>query len=71
MPQGIKNAPATVNRMVFLVLRLQSMVSLVLRLFRDFAPSYFDDVMFIVVPPMARRILMSTSATSDTCFKLR
>ena len=34
MPQGLKNAPATFNRMV----------SHVLRPFRHFAPSYFDDV---------------------------
>jgi hypothetical protein len=34
MPQGLKNAPATFNRMV----------SHVLRPFRDFAPSYFDDI---------------------------
>jgi hypothetical protein len=34
MPQGLKNAPATFNRMV----------SHILRPFRDFAPSYFDDV---------------------------
>jgi hypothetical protein len=34
MPQGLKNAPATFNRMV----------SHVLRPLRDFAPSYFDDV---------------------------
>ncbi|OWZ09018.1 polyprotein, partial [Phytophthora megakarya] len=34
MPQGLKNAPATFNRMV----------SHVLRLLRDFAPSYFDDI---------------------------
>ncbi|OWZ03758.1 polyprotein [Phytophthora megakarya] len=33
MPQGLKNAPATFNRMV----------SHVLRPLRDFAPSYFDD----------------------------
>ena len=34
MPQGLKNAPATFNRMV----------TQILRPFRDFAPSYFDDV---------------------------
>ena len=34
MPQGLKNAPATFNRMV----------SHLLRPFRDFAPSYFDDI---------------------------
>uniref|UniRef100_A0AAV1TQ33 Reverse transcriptase domain-containing protein n=1 Tax=Peronospora matthiolae TaxID=2874970 RepID=A0AAV1TQ33_9STRA len=34
MPQGLKNAPATFNRMV----------SQVLRPLRDFAPSYFDDI---------------------------
>ena len=34
MPQGLKNAPATFNRMV----------SQVLRSLRDFAPSYFDDI---------------------------
>jgi hypothetical protein len=34
MPQGLKNAPATFNRMV----------SHILRPFRLFAPSYFDDV---------------------------
>ncbi|POM60559.1 polyprotein [Phytophthora palmivora] len=34
MPQGIKNALATFNRMV----------SYLLRPFRDFAPSYFDDI---------------------------
>ena len=34
MPQGLKNAPATFNRMV----------SHILRPFRHFAPSYFDDV---------------------------
>ncbi|KAG3080526.1 hypothetical protein PI124_g18304 [Phytophthora idaei] len=34
MPQGLKNAPATFNRMV----------SHILRPFRDFAPSYFDDI---------------------------
>ena len=34
MPQGLKNAPATFNRMV----------SHLLRPLRDFAPSYFDDV---------------------------
>ena len=34
MPQGLKNAPATFNRMVFQVLRP----------LRDFAPSYFDDI---------------------------
>ncbi|KAE9312284.1 hypothetical protein PR003_g19806 [Phytophthora rubi] len=34
MPQGLKNAPATFNRMV----------SHVLRLLRAFAPSYFDDI---------------------------
>ncbi|KAE9015331.1 hypothetical protein PR002_g13954 [Phytophthora rubi] len=34
MPQGLKNAPATFNRMV----------SHVLRPIRDFAPSYFDDI---------------------------
>jgi hypothetical protein len=34
MPQGLKNAPATFNRMV----------SHVLRPFRSFAPSYFDDI---------------------------
>ncbi|KAE9256145.1 hypothetical protein PF002_g2011 [Phytophthora fragariae] len=34
MPQGLKNAPATFNRMV----------SHVLRPLRDFAPSYFDDI---------------------------
>lgn len=33
MPEGLKNAPATFNRMV----------SHVLRPIRDFAPSYFDD----------------------------
>ena len=33
MPQGLKNAPVTFNRMV----------SQVLRPLRDFAPSYFDD----------------------------
>ncbi|KAE8978413.1 hypothetical protein PF005_g24528 [Phytophthora fragariae] len=36
MPQGLKNAPATFNRMV----------SHVLRPLRDFAPSYFDDIFF-------------------------
>ncbi|KAE9053907.1 hypothetical protein PF010_g32740 [Phytophthora fragariae] len=36
MPQGLKNAPATFNRCV----------THLLRLVRDFAPSYFDD-MFI------------------------
>ncbi|KAG2770389.1 hypothetical protein PC116_g12547 [Phytophthora cactorum] len=34
MPQGLKNAPATFNRMV----------SHVLRPVRDFAPSYFNDI---------------------------
>ncbi|KAG4243863.1 hypothetical protein PC116_g8244 [Phytophthora cactorum] len=34
MPQGLKNAPATFNRCV----------THLLRLVRDFAPSYFDDV---------------------------
>ena len=34
MPQGLKNAPATFNRMV----------SQVLRSLRDLAPSYFDDI---------------------------
>jgi hypothetical protein len=34
MPQGLKNAPATFNRMV----------SQVLRPLRNFAPSYFDDI---------------------------
>ena len=34
MPQGLKNAPATFNRMV----------THILRPLRDFAPSYFDDV---------------------------
>ncbi|POM64685.1 Retrovirus Polyprotein [Phytophthora palmivora] len=34
MPQGLKNAPVTFNRMV----------SHVLRLLHDFAPSYFDDI---------------------------
>ncbi|KAJ0408664.1 hypothetical protein ATCC90586_006365 [Pythium insidiosum] len=34
MPQGLKNAPATFNRMV----------SHALRPFRSFAPSYFDDI---------------------------
>ncbi|KAG3091674.1 hypothetical protein PI125_g17368 [Phytophthora idaei] len=34
MPQGLKNAPATFNRMV----------SNLLRPFRSFAPSYFDDI---------------------------
>ena len=34
MPQGLKNAPATFNRMV----------TQVLRPLRDFAPSYFDDI---------------------------
>ncbi|KAE8962452.1 hypothetical protein PR002_g29590 [Phytophthora rubi] len=34
MPQGLMNAPATFNRMVFHVLRP----------LRDFAPSYFDDI---------------------------
>ena len=34
MPQGLKNAPATFNRMV----------SQVLRPLRDFAPSYIDDI---------------------------
>ncbi|KAE9178027.1 hypothetical protein PF005_g24256 [Phytophthora fragariae] len=34
MPQGLKNAPATFNRIV----------SHVLRPLRDFAPSYFDDI---------------------------
>ncbi|KAE8963218.1 hypothetical protein PF011_g29119 [Phytophthora fragariae] len=34
MPQGLKNAPATFNRMV----------THVLRPLRDFAPSYFDDI---------------------------
>ncbi|KAE9335523.1 hypothetical protein PR003_g12971 [Phytophthora rubi] len=34
IPQGLKNAPATFNRMV----------SHVLRPLRDFAPSYFDDI---------------------------
>src|SRR5690242_9313136 len=34
MPQGLKNTPATFNRMV----------SHVLRPLRDFAPSYFDDI---------------------------
>ncbi|KAE8893524.1 hypothetical protein PF005_g25012 [Phytophthora fragariae] len=34
MPQGLKNAPATFNRLV----------SHVLRPLRDFAPSYFDDI---------------------------
>ncbi|KAE9247894.1 hypothetical protein PF004_g4118 [Phytophthora fragariae] len=34
MPQGLKNAPATFNRMVIHVLRP----------LRDFAPSYFDDI---------------------------
>ncbi|KAE8990891.1 hypothetical protein PR001_g21372 [Phytophthora rubi] len=36
MPQGLKNAPATFNRMV----------PHVLRPLRDFAPSYFDDIFF-------------------------
>ncbi|GMF24146.1 unnamed protein product [Phytophthora lilii] len=35
MPQGLKNAPATFNRMV----------SHVLRPLRNFAPSYFDDIL--------------------------
>ncbi|KAE8894531.1 hypothetical protein PF007_g3624 [Phytophthora fragariae] len=34
IPQGLKNAPATFNRMV----------SHVLRPLREFAPSYFDDI---------------------------
>ena len=34
MPQGLKDVPATFNRMVFQVLRP----------LRDFAPSYFDDI---------------------------
>ncbi|KAG6609076.1 reverse transcriptase [Phytophthora cinnamomi] len=34
MPQGLKNAPATFNRMVYNLLRP----------YRDFAPSYFDDI---------------------------
>ena len=34
MTQGLKNAPATFNRMVFQVLRP----------LRDFAPSYIDDI---------------------------
>ncbi|KAG3080886.1 hypothetical protein PI124_g19273 [Phytophthora idaei] len=34
MPQGLKNAPTTFNRMV----------SHLLRPYRDFAPSYFDDI---------------------------
>ncbi|KAG2872189.1 hypothetical protein PC114_g26516 [Phytophthora cactorum] len=34
MPQGLKNAPATFTRVV----------SYLLRLFRSFAPSYFDDI---------------------------
>ena len=34
MPQGLKNASATINRMV----------TQVLRPLRDFAPSYFDDI---------------------------
>ena len=34
MPQGLSNAPATFNRCV----------TILLRLVRDFAPSYFDDV---------------------------
>ena len=34
MPQGLKNAPATFNRMV----------TNILRPYRDFAPSYFDDI---------------------------
>lgn len=34
MPQGLKNAPATFNRMV----------TNILRPLRDFAPSYFDDI---------------------------
>ncbi|KAE8897072.1 hypothetical protein PF003_g18796 [Phytophthora fragariae] len=34
MPQGLKNAPSTFNRMVSHILRQR----------RDFAPSYFDDI---------------------------
>lgn len=34
MPQGLKNAPATFNRMI----------TQVLHPLRDFAPSYFDDI---------------------------
>ena len=34
MPQGLKNAPATSNRVVFYVMRLH----------RAYAPHYYDDV---------------------------
>ncbi|KAG3213007.1 hypothetical protein PC129_g16054 [Phytophthora cactorum] len=44
MPQGLKNAPATFNRMV----------SNLLRPFRSFAPSYFDDIFTTVVLQVMR-----------------
>ena len=49
MPQGLKNAPATFNRMVIQVLRPQ----------RDFAPSYFED---IIVHSRAEQQLSATEA---------
>ena len=47
MPQGLKNAPATFNRMV----------SHILRPLRDFAPSYFDDIFVHSKPESARSAL--------------
>ena len=47
MPQGLKNAPATFNRMV----------SHILRPFRDFAPSYFDDIFVHSKPEQGRSAL--------------
>ena len=47
MPQGLKNAPATFNRMV----------SHILRPFREFAPSYFDDIFVHSKPEPGRSAL--------------
>ncbi|KAG3050765.1 hypothetical protein PI125_g26391 [Phytophthora idaei] len=57
MPQGLKNPPATLNMMV----------SNLLRPFRSFAPSYFDDIFTTVVPRAAWPMSRYTFSTCGRC----
>ena len=45
MPQGLSNAPATFNRLVTQLFRPH----------RDYAQTYFDEILFIVVPKSSVR----------------